>query len=144
MPRKSLKNRIYMDIAKSIATLGTCKRLKVGVVLLREDGSFAGAGYNGAPAGMEHCTDETCNENNRCLHTAHAEENALFNSEGKVYKAYVTHEPCLVCTRMMAKRGVRQVFYGKPYNSIAERERLERDKIIAHYGIEWTELNYEN
>ena len=67
--RKNLKHNIYMNIACEIANLGTCKRLKVGAVLLRKDGSVASMGYNGAPSGMDHCTDETCNSENRCIHT---------------------------------------------------------------------------
>ena len=133
--RKNLKHNIYMNIACEIANLGTCKRLKVGAVLLRKDGSVASMGYNGAPSGMDHCTDETCNSENRCIHTLHAEENALRFSTGEINTAYLTHEPCLNCTRNMALRGVKFIFFKNPYNSMPQREKDERNAICEHFGI---------
>jgi len=133
--RIKLKHCTYMNMALSISQLGTCCRAKVGVIMLREDGSIASAGYNGAPPGMKHCSEETCNAENRCVHTAHAEENAIFFSRGEMHTAYITHEPCLNCTRMMARRGIRVMYYKKHYSSMPERERIERDAIIDHHGI---------
>ena len=135
MNRFDLKNETFMNIAHEIANLGTCKRLKVGAVLLRKDGSVASMGYNGAPSGMDHCTDETCNSENRCIHTLHAEENALRFSTGDIYRAYLTHEPCLNCTRDMALRGVKWICSKNPYNSMPQREKDERSKICKHFGI---------
>lgn len=135
MNREALKNRAYMKIAETISELGTCCRAKVGCVLLRKNGTVAGVGYNGAPAGMPHCEPSTCNSENRCIHTSHAEENALFNSTGTVTKAYVTHEPCLNCARMLVRRGVREIFYKTPYSSIPEREREERDRLYEFYSV---------
>lgn len=135
--RHKLKDSVFMNMALENARLGTCNRLKVGCILLREDGSLASGGYNGSLSGMRHCEPETCNCDSRCLHTAHAEENALFFSSGNVYKAYVTHEPCLVCTRMLVRRGVREVIYNKPYSSISDQERSERQEIIDHFELIW-------
>ena len=140
MSRQDLKNEVFMKMALEISRLGTCNRLKVGAILLREDGSIASGGFNGSLSGMRHCEPETCNSNCRCLHTAHAEENAIFFSEGEIYVAYVTHEPCLVCTRMLARRGVKVVYYNKPYNSIADQERSERQEIIDAKKIQWIHL----
>lgn len=140
MDRQTTKNTVFMNMAKELASLGTCCRLKVGAILLRKDGSIASGGFNGAPSGMEHCKDETCNSSKRCIHTSHAEENALHFCHGDIYYAYVTHEPCLVCTRMLARRGVKRVYYDKPYSSISDDERFERDRIIEHFGIVWLRL----
>ena len=68
-----------------------------------------------------------CGPNQRCLHTSHAEENALGFCDGLVSTAYVTHEPCLTCTRALIRRGVRRVVYFHPYTSIAEQEKAERE-----------------
>lgn len=138
--RSQLKHKVYMNIAKEVSKLGTCNRLKVGCVLLRIDGSVASTGYNGAPSLMPHCTPETCNEKQRCLHTSHAEENACFFSSGNVHTAYITHEPCLSCSRMMARRGVKIIFFDKPYSSMAEQEQYERQQIFEYYGISCKEL----
>ncbi len=138
--RAALKDEVFLRMAFELSRLGTCCRLKVGSVILRADGSIAAAGFNGALPGMPHCTPETCNEGRRCLHTSHAEENALGFCDGPVAVAYVTHEPCLACTRALVHRGVRRVVFGHPYRSIGDQEREERDAILGHYGVKWEAL----
>jgi dCMP deaminase len=124
-------------MAFELSKLGTCCRLKVGVILLRKDGSIASGGYNGSLPGMIHCNPDTCNSNQRCLHTSHGEENALFFSTGEIHTAYVTDETCLVCTRMLARRGVKRIVFEREYKSISDQERAERDQIILHHDISW-------
>lgn len=138
--RSHLKDEVFLKMAGEISRLGTCCRLKVGCILLRPDGGIASGGFNGALPGMPHCTPETCNPDQRCLHTSHAEENALSFCSGPVGTAYVTHEPCLVCTRHLVRRGVRRVVFQHAYTSIAEQERLEREAILAHFGVRWEHL----
>ncbi|MBM3906660.1 MAG: hypothetical protein FJ363_01145 [Gemmatimonadetes bacterium] len=141
MNRKELKDEVFLRMANELSRLGTCCRLKVGAVLLRPDGGIASAGFNGALPGMSHCTPETCKPGQRCLHTSHAEENALGFCDGHVAAAYVTHEPCLACTRALVRRGVRRVVFQHPYTSIAEQEREERNAILAHFGVDWVQLD---
>jgi dCMP deaminase len=138
--RSELKDDVFLRMALELSRLGTCCRLKVGCVLLRPDGGIASGGYNGALPGMPHCTPETCGPGQRCLHTSHAEENALGFCDGLVGTAYVTDEPCLTCTRAMVRRGIRRVVFNRPYLSIAEQERLEREAILAHFGVQWVQL----
>ena len=140
MERGRLKDEVFLNMALELARLGTCCRLKVGAVLLRPDGGIASAGYNGALPGMPHCTPETCNPAQRCLHTSHAEENALGFCDGAIQIAYVTHEPCLTCARALVRRGVKRVVFRHPYASIAEQERAERQAILAHFGVSWEHL----
>jgi dCMP deaminase len=135
--RAALKDEVFMKMALELSRLGTCCRLQVGSVLLRADGGIAAAGFNGALPGMPHCTPETCRPGLRCLHTSHAEENALGFCDGPVATAYVTHEPCLVCCRALVRRGVRRVVYRHPYSSIAEQERAERAAILGHFDVAW-------
>ena len=137
MSRSQLKDEVFMNMALELSRLGTCCRLKVGCVLLRPDGGIAAAGFNGALPGMPHCTPETCNPNQRCLHTSHAEENALGFCDGHVATAYVTHEPCLTCARALVRRGVRRVVFQHAYTSIGDQERVERQAILDHFGVAW-------
>lgn len=139
--RGRFKDHVYGAIAKTIAMLGTCCRLKVGCVLLTKEGRVAGLGYNGAGPGMDHCHEGHCNETCRCLRTLHAEQNALYSRNGDPYVAYVTAEPCLNCTKELALAGVRRVVYLKPYTSIAADERTARQEWIDHYNISWEALN---
>ena len=140
LERIKLKHHTYMHVAKAISLLGTCKRLKVGAVILRIDGSVASTGYNGAPHGMKHCTYETCNTTSRCIHTVHAEENALRFATGELLTIYITHEPCLNCTRDLAMRGIKTIMYELPYTSIPDNEKLEREEIMTHFNISLIEL----
>ena len=138
--RGELKDDVFLRMAATLSRLGTCCRLKVGCILLRPDGGIASGGYNGALPGMPHCTPDTCGAGQRCLHTSHAEENALGFCDGPVATAYVTDEPCLTCTRSLVRRGVRRVVFLRPYTSMGEQERLERGAILAHFGIQWVHL----
>jgi len=141
--RSQLKDDVFLRMALELSRLGTCCRLKVGCVLLRPDGGIASGGYNGALPGMPHCTPETCGPGMRCLHTSHAEENALGFCDGPIGTAYVTDEPCLTCTRSLVRRGIRRVVFLRPYTSIAEQERQERAAILGHFGVEWVHLPLE-
>jgi dCMP deaminase len=139
--RGCLKDEVFLRMALEISRLGTCCRMKVGAILLRPDGGVAAAGFNGALPGMPHCTPETCGPDKRCLHTSHAEENALCFCDGVVSVCYVTHEPCLTCTRALIRRGVRRVVFQHVYASIGEQERQEREAIIRHFGVSWEALS---
>ena len=140
-PRSDLKDSVFLRMAYELSRLGTCCRLKVGCILLRPDGGIASGGYNGALAGMPHCDVDVCGPNQRCLHTSHAEENALSFCYGPVSIAYVTNEPCLSCTRSLVRRGVRKIIFLQPYTSIGTQERQERDAIICHFGVQWIHLS---
>jgi dCMP deaminase len=137
MERYQLKDQVFLNMALELSKLGTCCRLQVGCILLRKDGGIASGGFNGALPTMPHCNPDTCNSSRRCLHTSHAEENALSFCSGDVHTAYLTHEPCLICTRQLVRRGVKRVVYLKPYTSISEQEDMERQAILEWYGVKW-------
>lgn len=139
-PRLYQKDSVWIGVARQVASLGTCCRLKVGAVLLTKQGRVAGIGYNGAGPGMPHCHPDTCNDKCRCQRTVHAEVNALFNKSGDPHTAYVTAEPCLNCTKDLALAGVRRVVYLNPYKSIAPEERAARAEWIDHYRIAWEQF----
>ena len=139
--RNDLKDRVFLRMAVELSRLGTCCRLAVGCILLRPDGGIASGGYNGALSGMPHCTSDTCGSDQRCLHTSHAEENALSFCDGPIATAYVTNEPCLVCARSLVRRGVRRIVFLKPYTSMEEQERKERDAIMCHFDVKLVHLS---
>ncbi len=138
--RRALKDEVFLRMATELSRLGTCCRLQVGAVLLRPDGGIGAAGFKGALPGLPHCPPATCRPGQRCLHTSHAEENALSFCDGQLAVAYVTHEPCLACTRSLVRRGIRRVVFANPYVSIAAQEAEERASILAHFGVSWEQL----
>lgn len=134
MKRADLKNRVYMQIAKMLSELSTCNRLKVGAVLLGFDGSVVGTGYNGSLPGLAHCDEASCNTNQRCLRTRHAERSALDYSQAKVATAYVTHEPCLRCTQDLIARGCKVIYFEVAYFGSPE-EAEARARLVQESGV---------
>ena len=60
-----------------IANRSTCKRAKVGAVLVK-DNKVISTGYNGSVSGTEHCIDHECLViEGHCVRTLHAEVNAI-------------------------------------------------------------------
>lgn len=110
----------FMQIAFTVAQRSTCDRAHVGCVLVR-DRRILTTGYNGAPAGLPHC-DEVGHLliDGHCVRTLHAEQNAII--QGALHgvsivgaTAYVTHQPCLTCAKMLINAGVRRVVYAGNY-----------------------------
>lgn len=138
--RVQLKRAVWMHTALEISKLSTCRRLQVGAVLLRRDGSVAGVGYNGALPGQPHCDEATCNPTTRCFQTRHAERSALDYSQGDISVAYVTHEPCLRCTQDLIARGCRSVYFCEPYVISDAVERAARVRHRMDNDVAWIHL----
>jgi dCMP deaminase len=120
----------FMQITFQVAKRSTCPRAAVGAVLVR-DKRILTTGYNGAPAGLPHCTEVGClMVNGHCVRTLHAEQNAII--QGALHGVdvsgstlYVTHQPCLICAKMIINAGVDRVVYAGHYADEIARGFLE-------------------
>jgi dCMP deaminase len=138
-------DQYFMAIAKVVSTRSTCSSRPVGCVITRENRILV-TGYNGAPPGEPHCTDQGGDGRIYCARRAsmvpdelkhqscrslHAEENALSLavklglSELLAGAAiYSTLSPCVRCIERLKALGVARVYYELAYESIdAERDR---------------------
>ncbi|MGL4820804.1 MAG: ComE operon protein 2 [Bacilli bacterium] len=112
----------FMAQAHLLALRSTCTRLSVGATIVRDNRIVAG-GYNGSLKGAPHCIDEGCLiVENHCIRTVHAEVNAILQcaSQGIPTQGatiYVTHFPCLNCTKTIIQSGIRTVMYAKDYRN---------------------------
>jgi dCMP deaminase len=113
-------DRYFMNIASTVATRSTCDRAFVGAVLVREKRILT-TGFNGSPAGLAHC-DEVGHlmVDGHCVRTTHAEANAIIQAalhgiSSKDSTCYVTHLPCLTCTKMLINAGVSAIIYLDTY-----------------------------
>lgn len=104
-----------------VATRSTCDRAFVGCVLVNKDHRIISTGYNGSVAGNPHCSEvgHTMRDGH-CIATIHAEMNALLYCarEGISVKdstAYITHFPCLNCTKALIQAGIKAIYYQKGY-----------------------------
>lgn len=108
----------FLRRAEVNAEMATCNRLKVGAVIVK-DKRVIGDGFNGSPAGHDHCVDVGCltNEEGRCIRTIHAEHNALLQcrEDPKGATVYVTHEPCENCAKVLAQKGIKRVVFKNAY-----------------------------
>jgi dCMP deaminase len=132
-----------MQIAWVVASRSTCLRRQVGAVLVR-DRHILTTGYNGAPAGMEHCEITGClrdrlgvpaGERHELCRGLHAEQNAIIQAavHGVSIVAstiFVTHQPCIVCSKMLINSGVERIVYQVPYPDALAMEML-RDAGIS-------------
>lgn len=116
--------------AELSAQRATCMRLRVGAVIVQGN-RLVGSGYNGAPAGLPHCSQVGCLHDalGRCKRCVHAEMNALLSTSPQERAGavmYVTHQPCPECSVVLLNSGLAAVFYRHPYDHPHElKEALE-------------------
>src|SRR4030067_1151546 len=132
----------FMKIAEDVATRSTCIRRSVGAIIVK-DKRILSTGYNGAPANIAHCTEETClrtmynvpsGERHELCRGLHAEQNAIIQAalHGASIKdatVYITHQPCSICTKMLINSGIKKIICRSAYNDRFAAE------LIAESGI---------
>ncbi|RKD23974.1 cell division protein DedD [Ammoniphilus oxalaticus] len=124
----------FLDIADVVATRSTCNKLAVGCVIVKER-AIVSTGYNGSIQGHEHCTEVGCllNEQGRCIRTIHAEQNAIIHARRNEIQgatAYVTHEPCETCSKLLNQAGVRRIVFSHPYKNERNRVFLQGVEVV--------------
>ena len=115
-------NQYFLAQAQLVALRSTCTRLMVGAVVVRENRIIA-SGYNGSVADGDHCIDNGCYiVDGHCVRTIHAEANAIlqcakFGVPTNHTTLYVTHFPCLQCTKQIIQAGIKKVVYEHDYRN---------------------------
>ena len=121
----------FMEMAGVIATWASCYQQdrKIGCVITMGKRIMT-TGYNGAPAGIQ-----TCVERGECMrkrlgiasgtrqelcYAVHAEQNAIVQAaklgvsiDGATL--YCTHQPCVLCAKIIVNAGIRRVVYRNGY-----------------------------
>ena len=121
----------FMEMAHVIAGWASCyqENRKIGAVIVKNKRIMT-TGYNGAPAGVK-----TCVERGECLrrklnipsgqrqelcYAVHAEQNAIIQAaklgvsiDGATL--YCTHQPCVMCAKMIVNSGIVRVVYQEGY-----------------------------
>lgn len=146
------RDESLMQVASIFATRSTCSRAHVGVVIAR-DGRILSTGYNGAPAGMDHC--DHSNEYNvsldpitlkemygssgkppdpGCKIAVHAEANAIAYAAQHGIKLqgadlYSTYMPCLPCAQLVVNAGIHRVLVRTLYRDRSGMRLLKAAKI---------------
>ncbi len=121
----------FMELARTIGSWSSCyqENRHIGAVIVKNKRILT-TGYNGAPAGVESCV-----ERGECLrrkmnipsgtraelcYAIHAEQNAIIQAakmgvsiEGATM--YCTHQPCVICAKMIVNSGISRVIYAEGY-----------------------------
>lgn len=125
----------FMANAELISKRSTCDRAFVGAVLVKKNRIIA-TGYNGGVSDTDNC-DEVGHrmEDGHCIRTVHAEMNALIqcakegiSTDGT--EIYVTHFPCLNCTKALLQAGITKITYRANYHPHPfAKELLDQKKV---------------
>lgn len=109
----------YFSLIASVTKLrSSCERLKVGCVIVK-DNIVLSTGYNGHIPGAPH--KSLVVDGHEQL-TIHAETNAICHAAKngvslKNSKMYVTHFPCINCTKVLIGSGIKEIVYLEEYKN---------------------------
>ncbi|MEA4885040.1 MAG: cytidine/deoxycytidylate deaminase family protein [Clostridia bacterium] len=127
----------FMEIAEVVAKRSTCLRRRVGAVAVR-DRQILATGYNGAPSGLAHCATIGCmraqlhvasGERHELCRGLHAEQNVIIQAavHGVAVSGatvYCTHQPCVVCAKMLINAGIASIVYSGEYPDTMSYEMM--------------------
>ena len=128
----------FMQMAELTAQRSTCLRRQVGAIIVKEKHIIA-TGYNGAPKGLPHCEELggclrekleiPSGERHELCRALHAEQNAIIQAatlgqsiEGATI--YITHQPCIICAKMIINAGISRIVIRRGYPDEMSREML--------------------
>lgn len=108
----------FREIVTVTSRRSSCDRLKVGCILVK-DNRIISQGYNGFLPG---CPHRSIMRDGHEQATVHAEQNALCDCAKRGVScnestAYITHYPCVICTRLMLASGISQINYLTDYRN---------------------------
>lgn len=148
-PGRPTWDEYFMAIANLAGTRSTCRRRQVGAVLVR-DRHIIATGYNGAPEGLPHCLEVGClredlqvpsgQRHEMCI-GVHAEQNlliqaALAGSSPEGATLYCTHQPCIICAKMLINARIKRVVFQGDYPDALSR------RLLSQAGVEF--MRYSN
>ena len=108
----------FSKIVMTTSERSPCERLQVGCLLVNEN-RIVSQGYNGFLPG---CPHESIVRDNHEQATLHAEQNALMDCAKRGVScngctAYITHYPCIICTRLLLAGGIKKINYLNDYKN---------------------------
>lgn len=121
----------FMELTRTVGSWSSCAQegRHIGSIVVR-DKRVISTGYNGAPAGIESCADRgeclrrkmnipSGTQQETCF-AVHAEQNAIVQAakygisiQGATL--YCTHQPCVICAKMIINAGISRVVYEQGY-----------------------------
>ena len=132
-------DQYFMEMAVLTSRRSTCMRRQVGAVIVKDKHIIA-TGYNGAPRRIMHCEERggrlrqklgvPSGERHELCMALHAEQNAIIQAatlaqsiEGGTI--YVTHQPCVICAKMIINAGISRIVVKEGYPDKLAVDMLE-------------------
>lgn len=114
----------FKKIVSATKERSPCLRLQVGCILIK-DNRIISQGYNGFLPNAPHCSIV---RDNHEMATVHAEQNAIADCAKRGVNclnstAYITHYPCINCTKLLLASGINHIKYIDDYKN---------DELVAH------------
>ncbi len=111
--------------------------------MIVKDKRILSTGYNGAPRNLDHCLDIGCirkqndipsGERHELCRGVHAEQNAIIQSaiHGVSIEnstLYSTHQPCILCAKLIINAKIRRVVFANSYPDDAALKFLKQANV---------------
>ena len=134
----------FSRITAEVSKRSTCLRRQVGAILVLDKRILA-TGYNGAPRGVQHCSEAGClreeyavpsGERHELCRGLHGEMNALIQAANhgiRVHGAtlYSTTFPCSLCVKMLINGGIERIVVQDDYADELAKELLGETDIVV-------------
>jgi len=150
----------YMKTAETFAELSHAKRLHVGAIVVKDD-RIISIGYNGMPAGWDNNCEfkeylnhghgfgefaadyfDHTDEDGRMYRlrtrpeVLHAESNCISklarsSESGEGATMFITHAPCMDCSKLIYQSGIRRVYFGAAYRDDSGVQFLKQCGIVV-------------
>ena len=126
----------FKEIVQVTSKRSPCDRLKVGCLIVK-DNRIISQGYNGFLPG---CPHKSIVRDDHEQATIHAEQNALCDCAKRGVScndatAYITHYPCLICTRLLIASGICEIKYIDDYRNDDLVEYFIKQKNVIIYKL---------
>lgn len=136
----------FMKMALCASERSTCQRHSVGAILVKNK-IILSTGYNGAAKGAKDCLELGClrdklgiksGEHAEICRAIHAEQNAIIQASSRGIETegstmYCTHSPCIICAKMMANAGVKEVVVFQEYPDQESKKLFKELKIKIRF-----------
>lgn len=133
----------FMKMAALVAERSTCLRHNIGAIIVKDKRIIA-SGYNGAAKGITDCLEKGClrdelgiesGTRHEICRAIHAEQNAIIQGafHGVSVKGgtmYCTHTPCMICAKMIANSGIKEIISYHNYSDEEARNFLKEAGVI--------------
>ena len=149
----------FLALLEPLGKRGSCDRGRSGALIVSSGHTIIATGYVGSPPGQPHCdevghlmrtvTYEDGRQQQHCVRTLHAEENAILQCAKDGVKIegatiYCKMVPCWNCAMRIARVGIKRIVAQKRYHADTQAVELLKSAGVELVIVENTNEQYAN